>query len=267
MNSMIRLTSTALSLLGLSVAASVEAGEPRVDYSGQVMQGYCATDWPVHYEPKVYFSDIFEIRIPQGAGVNYPADLGKTYGAYLQQRYGYASPTNSPAMCALFENVQSARASKKLQQETARYNSTRARRPEDPVIETGWQASSDQAPAPKAASTPAAAAASAASVTLHGYCFTSSRPSFRSAVFSVAMPMAAGSDVDWVRQGAQVQWKQAYGLFLSKTYSNFLGIAQCGAFKTLAEAQAYQRSMTPAAPASAASNITETGWSYKASAN
>ena len=53
------------------------------------------------------------------------------------------------------------------------------------------------------------------------------------------------------------------GRFLIATYPKFIGLAQCGAFKTLAEAQAYARSMAPNAQQISSGTVVNTGWAYK----
>ena len=126
----------------------LRAGEVPVDYSGKVMQAYCASDWPGYYEPKVYFSPVFEIKVPPNGGPMYPQELGKAFAGFLLEKYGYVStPNEHPSMCALMDSVAMAQGSKDILLKQARYNNQRAGRPGDPVVETGWKPASASAAA------------------------------------------------------------------------------------------------------------------------
>lgn len=76
-----------------------------------------------------------------------------------------------------------------------------------------------------------------------------------------------GGDIDWAKQRAQGMWKSAFGRFLIANYPKFMGIGKCGAFKTLAEAQAYAQSMAPDAQQISSGAVVETGWACNAPAN
>lgn len=262
----------AFTICCLSSAVAVDAGEPPPpNYAGQVKTAYCASDWPNYFEPKIFFSAVFEFRVPQTAGTSYPQDLGKIFGAYLEREYGYVNPHGNPTMCALMDNRQMAQGSKDHIIKHTRFASTRAGRTEDPVVETGWTLSTHEAAtAGKAAATapagpPAAVAAANATMTMHGFCWTATSPNYHSAVFNSVMP--SSSNVQDALQRASGVWRQAYGPFVIKSHPKFIGIVQCGAFKSLDEAEAYHAKMDGAAGAGGAGTVVETGWSYQAPAS
>jgi hypothetical protein len=84
---------------------------------------------------------------------------------------------------------------------------------------------------------------------------------YLSAVFSTEAPGDAGDA--YVRGRTQVVWKQAFGRYLIKEH-NFQSLAQCGAFATKAEAEAYFKQVGPCPRGPG--RCVETGWAYTAPA-
>lgn len=54
------LTSAAFAFFCLILSGMIQAGVVPVDFSGQRMQVYCASDAPGYYEAKVYFCRLLE---------------------------------------------------------------------------------------------------------------------------------------------------------------------------------------------------------------
>jgi hypothetical protein len=263
MKNICRRIEVAATILCLMASVPAFAGEPRSpNYAGRTMSVFCGSDDPNYNEPKVYFTPVFEYRVPQDAQPDHNRAMAKVYAEFLQQKYGYVNRSAGNAMCYLMDNVPMAEGSKGLLIQQARYVSTRAQRKEDPVVETGWTLSPGQAPATVAK--PAAPAPAAGTMEVYGFCFTAGNPNYHSAVFSVAMPASGGF------QAAQAHshglWRQAFGKYVIKNNPKFIGMPQCGAFKTLAEAEAYHAKLHPGPQATHAAPRVETGWRYEAPA-
>jgi len=97
---------------------------------------------------------------------------------------------------------------------------------------------------------------------IYGVCWGEDAKSrYLSAVFAGEAPGDA-ADVS-MRQGMAGVWKQAFGRYLIKEH-NFQSAAQCGAFATRAEAEAYFRQVGPCPRGPG--RCVETGWAYTAPA-
>jgi hypothetical protein len=258
-----RQTEVAAAVFCLAISVSAFASEPRSpSFAGRTMSAFCGSDDPNYYEPRVYFTPVFEYRVPQDAQPDHNRAMAKIYAEFLQQKYGYVNRSPGKAMCYLMDNAQMAEGTKGLLIQQARYASTRAQRTVDPVLETDWTLSPGQASATVAK--PAAPAPAAGTMEVYGFCFTAGNPNFHSAVFSVAVPASTGFRA--AQANSHGLWRQTFGKYVIKNNPTFIGMPQCGAFKTLAEAEAYHAKLHPGPQATQAAPRVETGWRYEAPA-
>jgi hypothetical protein len=140
----------------LFLPASLQAEPPPPDLSGKVQQAACWSSHNEYREPAMYVSDVFEIRVPKNAGPWYPRDMARVFAAYLKQQHGYVDTVNLTVFCSLQDSVQMTQYTKdQLIKQHQHYK--------QPVVETGWKMSAQQAEAAAsaAAAKPAAPAPAA----------------------------------------------------------------------------------------------------------
>ena len=111
-----------LLLLSTTLAEAAEIAPP--DLSGKLQQAFCWSSNNDYREPAIYFSDVFEIRVPQGAGPWYSIDMSRVFAAYLIQEHGYVSsvppdrilekPQHANIVCSLHDTAAMAQGSKDL---------------------------------------------------------------------------------------------------------------------------------------------------------
>lgn len=248
-----------LLLLSTTLAEAAEIAPP--DLSGKVQQASCWSSHNDYREPAIYFSDVFEIRVPKGAGPWYSIDMAKVFAAHLSQEHGYVSPVpldgpserllHANIVCSLHDTAAAAQATKDLvvKDHTAH---------KQPVVETGWRMSAQQAQAAVAGGSknPAAAvdAAPTAAPIFHGFCVGSSQDAkqYFSAIFSAPK---GGPTTD--------SWVQAYTAYLAEEYA-FQGTVRCNAGDTLSGVQSIWGRQTGMARAFGPARYIETGWKYEA---
>ncbi len=250
---------------GLSLSASLSAGESSQlpSHAGKVMQAFCWSSHNDYREPAMYLSEIFEIQVPKSASVWYARDMGKVFETYLTQKHGYVTPPpgNTTVFCSLMESVAMAQGSKDLLIEQHRYY-------KQPVVETGWRMSAQQAEAAAtaAAAKPATLAPSAprSPSMAYGYCKTSY---YRIAYYSAAFGSPTDTDPrrpTWdLNQTTGMQWRQAFIEFLKKKY-DFVGYTQCPSYASPAESQKDFDNMIRLARSAPPAQSVETGWVYTA---
>ena len=247
-----------LLLLSTTLAEAAEIAPP--DLSGKVQQAFCWSSHNDYREPAIYFSDVFEIRVPKSAGPWYSIDMAKVFAAHLSQEHGYVSPVpldrpsekllNANIVCSLHDTAATAQATKDLVVKNHAAH-------KQPVVETGWRMSAQQAQAAAAgasANPPAAtAAAPTAAPIFHGFCVGSQDgKQYFSALFSA--PMNGPTTDSWVR---------AYTDHLAQKYG-FQGTVRCDTFDPLSRAQLVWDRQTRMASSFGPARYIETGWKYAA---
>lgn len=256
-----RLTSAGFTFLCLFVSAAIEAGEmPPPDLAGQVQQAFCFSSHNEYSEPAMYFSDVFEIRVPKSAGIWYPGDMASVFVSYLKQQRGYAGTPNPTVFCSLHDTVQMAQGSKDLLAADHRYR-------KQPIVETGWKMTAQQAEAAAAsaatAPTDSTAAKPNAAVTIHGYCIGHQGPkAFFSAVFS--SPREVTVEVNVVDKNGPTadRWAQSFDAYLAREHGG-PGAARCFGFEALNGAQLNWSRQLRIASAFGPNGYVQTGWTYQ----
>jgi hypothetical protein len=256
-----RLTSVGVGYLCLLISASLGAGEPKPpDLSGKVQQAVCFSSHNDFREPAMYLSAVFEIRVPKNAGIWYPRDMAKVFEAYLKQKYGYVSTVNETVFCSPHDTAQMAQGVKDSL-------AAEHRNRKQPIVETGWKMTQQQAEAavPSAAAAPATAAAKPnPAVTIHGYCMGNQGPKiYFGALFSSPREVPPVlNEVDRNRPTTDL-WAKSFNAYLAQDHGFQGATGRCFAFEALGGAQLNWGRQLQMARAHGPASYAETGWTYK----
>lgn len=257
-----RLTCAGFTLCCLLLSGSLHAGEPvPVSQAGQIKQAFCFSSHNEYGEPAMYFSAVFEIRVPKSAGPWYPRDMAKVFVTYLKQQHGYVDTLNPTVFCSLQDTVAMAQGSRDTLAADHRYR-------KQPIVETGWKMTAQQAEvaAAGAAAAPAASAAAKPSppATIHGYCIGNQGPKiFFSAIFSALREVPPVlNEVDKNRPTTEL-WAQSFNAYLAQKHGFQGATGRCFAFEALGGAQLNWERQLQIARAFGPASYVETGWTYK----